>query len=152
MANSIAVRCMVIGEAPPGQNLAPVRLELAAERIRVRELIGRAVAEQIRELTERSRLSAEVVQLALARQYLTPKDVAVQAEAGRIRFPAEPKRGRTPPVLDVENETAKALRGFEAGAFRVVADGEPLESLDDDIVLGRETKIVFLRLTPLVGG
>lgn len=148
MANSVAVHCMVIGEAGPG--LAPVRLELAAERISVRELIRRAVAEQIRELTGRQQAEAEVVQLALARQYLSAKDVEVQAETGRIRLPSGPKRAEK--TLDTAREVGKALRGFEARAFRVVVDGETLESLDEEITLTRTSKVVFLRLMPLVGG
>jgi hypothetical protein len=153
MANSVAVKCLVMGEASPGPALEPVRLELAVERISVRELIGRTVAEQIRELTEQRRAEAEVVQLALARQYLTARDVEAQAEAGRIRFPAEPKprRGGVP-AIDIGGEVAKALGGFEAGAFRVVADGVTLESLDEEIAPGPDTKVVFLRLMPLVGG
>lgn len=149
MANNVAINCMVIGEARPGPRLAPVRLELVSERISVRDLIGRVVTEQIRELTEQHRAEADVVQLALARQYLTAQDVEVQAEAGRIRLPTEPK---ATPGIDIQREIGKALQGFKARAFRVVVDGETLESLDDDVVLGRDTKVVFLRLMPLVGG
>lgn len=151
MANNVAIKCLVIGEAPPGPSLEPVHLALAGERISVRELIGRAVAEQIRGLAERHRAGAEVVQLALARQYLTARDVAVQAGTGRIRFPAESKPGAAPAV-DVARETARALAGFEAGAFRVVVGGVPVESLDAEVALGRNSKVVFLRLMPLVGG
>jgi hypothetical protein len=151
MVNSVAIKCLVIGEAPPGPNLEPVNLAVVGERISVRELIGRTVAEQIRGLTERHRAGAEVVRLALARQYLTAKDVEVQAGTGRIRLPPEPKPGATP-VVDIERETARALRGFEAGAFRVVVDGVPVESLDAEMTLDRNSKVVFLRLMPLVGG
>jgi hypothetical protein len=140
---------MIVGEAKDGPRLEPVQLELAAERISVRELISRTVAEQIRVLAEQQKAEAEVVQLALARQYLSAKDVEVQSESGRIRLPSESKQAKT---LDTANEVAKAWCGFEAKAFRVLVDGETLETLDEEIALSRTSKIVFLRLLPLVGG
>lgn len=148
MAQSVAVQCKVIGDAA-GPGLAPVQLQWATERVSVRELIRRAVAAQIDALLLQQRAEAGLVQLALARQYLTAKDVAVQAEAGRIRLPTAAK---SPPVLDVEAEIRKALHGFEQRAFRVLVDGETLDSLEDELVVAQASKIVFLRLMPLVGG
>ena len=44
------------------------------------------------------------------------------------------------------------MQGFEARAYKVLLDGEPVESLEQMITLTRGTKITFLRLIPLVGG
>lgn len=151
MTNNVAIKCMVIGQAPEGPTLKPVYLELAAERISVRDLIARAVTEQIQVLLELHRTEARLVHLALARQYLSSKDIEKQAESGRIGLPAERER-QPAPIIDTANEIKKALSGFETRAYQVVLDGVPLESLDENIVLKRETKIIFLRLTPLVGG
>ncbi|MDD5275487.1 MAG: hypothetical protein PHR16_05340 [Methylovulum sp.] len=151
MANNVTIKCMVIGQAPEGAGLKPVYLELATERITVRDLIARAVTEQIQELLAQHRAKAGLVHLALARQYLSLKDIQKQAETGRISLPAE-RKDPSAAIIDTAEEIKKAHSGFEAQAFQALLDGVPLESLDENIVLKRETKIVFLRLTPLVGG
>lgn len=150
MANNIAIKWLVFGEAQKEHGFAPVKLELVSERISVRELISRAVSEQIKELTETQHAEAEVVRITLTRQYLTAKDVATQAETGRIRLPSERKREEM--SINLDQEIALALQGFSAQAFRVVVDGVAMDSLDEDIVLKPNTKITFLRLMPLVGG
>lgn len=151
MANNIAIKWLVFGEASQEQGLTPIRLALATERVSVRELISRAVSEQIQALIGQQHAEAGVIQMALPRQYLTAKDVELQAEAGRIRFTSNNLK---PAVLniDIDQEVGKALQGFTAQAFRVVVDGVAMESLEQDIVLKQETKVVFLRLTPLAGG
>ncbi|MBL6987475.1 MAG: hypothetical protein ISR72_10665 [Methylobacter sp.] len=151
MANNVTIKCMVIGQAPVGAGLKPVYLELETECITVRDLIARAVTEQIQELLEQHRIEAGLVHLALARQYLSLKDIQKQAEMGRISLPVE-RKDPSAAIIDTDKEIKKAHSGFEAQAFQVLLDGVPLESLDENIVLKRETKIVFLRLTPLVGG
>jgi len=151
MAHSVAIQYLVVGDPAPGPVLAPVELTLTVEQISVRELIGRAVTEQIQTLARQHQANTKVIQMALARHYLTAKDVEVQAEEGRIRLARPPKRGHAPP-LQTEQEIAKALDGFEKRAFRVVVDGVMLGSLDDRVALGQDAKVFFLRLIPLVAG
>lgn len=149
MANNVAIKWLKFGESPLEQELTPIRLELASERISIRELIKRAVTEQIKELFERQHIEAETVKMTLTRHYLTAKDVEIQAETGPIRMPSEYRQTE---CVSLDQEIANALRGFTAQAFRVVVDGVVMDSLDDEIVLKPKTKITFLRLTPLVGG
>lgn len=152
MAHRVAIQYLVVGDPAPGPVLAPVELTLTVEQISVRELIGRAVTEQIHALARQHQANAKVIQMALARHYLTAKDVEVQAAEGRIRLARPQKLGAAPPALNPEQEIAKALDGFEKRAFRVVVDGVMLGSLDDRVALGQDAKVFFLRLMPLVGG
>lgn len=102
-------------------------------------------------MSEQRLTDADSLRQTLARHYLTANEVEQQAASGRVRMPAE-NRQYQQPAIDVKEEIAKVLHGFEARVFRVVVDGAIQESLDDDIILKRDSKVVFLRLMPLVGG
>jgi len=153
VAINVAVKWLISGESKVGQGLGEVNLRLVSEKITVRELISRTVTEQIKELTETQKAEAATIHLVLARQYLTPKDINQLTETGRIRLPSEKQVNKADSaVINVDEEINKALNGFDTQAFRVLADGEQMESLDQELVLTDETKLVFLRLTRLVGG
>jgi hypothetical protein len=144
---TIEVRTKVTGANAP---LEPVFLELVSERITLRELIRRTVAQQIQELTITQRLDVATTQVALARQYLSEDEVAVQAEAGRVKMPStEESQG---PRVNVEAEIKKALRAFTAQRFFVFAGGRQVENLDEELDFAQQTQVTFLRLTPLRGG
>jgi hypothetical protein len=53
---------------------------------------------------------------------------------------------------DAQAEAARARRAFERGAFVVFAGGRRLEALDEPVILRAGEPVLFLRLTPLVGG
>ncbi|MFI5915268.1 hypothetical protein [Dactylosporangium sp. NPDC051541] len=117
----------------------PVATVEAADVVTVGELIAGAVAEQVRLLGGDMRRRA-----LLDRHYLTDADIREQAAGGAIRPPGvEP---------DADVEAARARRAFERGAFVVFAGGRRLEHLDDPVILRAGEPVLFLRLTPLVGG
>ncbi|GAA2622069.1 hypothetical protein GCM10010399_61570 [Dactylosporangium fulvum] len=118
-------------------------LELAEERIAVAALIERAVEEQIR-LMEADRVRCRAM---LDRQYLSADEIRAQAAGGVIRLPAG-----EPAAPDVASEVAKARRAFERGVFAVFAGGRQVERLDEVVTLRIGEPVLFLRLTPLVGG
>ncbi|GAA2385357.1 hypothetical protein [Dactylosporangium salmoneum] len=120
-----------------------VGVELGAGPVTVAELIGRAVAEQVR-LLDADRARCRTV---LDRQYLTAEDIAAQAPTGVVRLPA----GEPRPV-NAAAEADRARRAFERGAFVVFAGGRQLHRLDEPVVLGPGETVLFLRLVPLVGG
>lgn len=134
----------VRGKVPgaDGDGLPDVLVELEADVTTVRELIRLAVGEQVRRLCG----DAARCRRALDRQYLSEEDVREQARTGAIRMPASPGRP------DVDAEVAKALRAFERKVFVVFAGGRQLSGLDEEVPLRTDQPVVFLRLTPLVGG
>lgn len=133
----------VRGAGADRSGMPEVLVELAGGRITVRELIRRAVEEQIRALTA----DAARCRAVLDRQYLSAAEIRAQAAAGAVRMPA-PRSG-TP---DVAREVARALRAFERRVFVLYVGGRQAEGLDDEIVPRPGEPVVFLRLTALAGG
>ena len=125
---SIEVRSRVPGAV--GGDLPTVLLELESESVTARELVRRAVEEQIRVLNA----GPGVHHKALDRQY---------RQVGDTPRPAE---------IDVEAEVRRALRAFERGVFKVFAGGRQVESLDEELRIELGEPVVFLRLVALQGG
>jgi hypothetical protein len=138
----VEVRSKVPGAA--GDGLPDVLLELADERTTAGELIRRAVSEQVRLLAaDRPR-----ARRALDRQYLSPDEIRAQATTGVVRLPPPDPD----PEAATEAEVTRAHRAFERGAFVVFAGGHQATTLDEELHLRLGEPVVFLRLTPLVGG
>jgi hypothetical protein len=130
----------------PGANddgLPDVQVDIAPEATTAAELIRLAVEEQVRLL----RGDARRCRRALDRQYLSAEDIRAQAASGVVRMPAS-----APAVPDAAAEVARAHRAFERNLFAVFAGGRQVRRLDEEIVLGLDQPVVFLRLTPLAGG
>jgi hypothetical protein len=138
---TVEVRSRVPGGTGPA--LPAVLLDLESERTTVAELIRRAVAEQIREL----RADAARCRQILDRQYLSDADIRAGAASGVVRYPD----GEVA-VPDADEEAARAQRAFTAGVFAVFVGGRQVTDLDGPVVLRLGEPVVFLRLTPLVGG
>ncbi|MGP3987037.1 hypothetical protein [Streptomyces sp. 3N207] len=137
----VEVRSRIPG--PPGDCLPTVLIRLADDRTTARELIRRAVEEQIREL----RADAVRSRRILHRQYLSNDDLRVQASTGVIKPPQQPL---TDP--DVTEEASRAHRAFARGTFVVFVGGRQVVDLDEEVTLRLGEPVVFLRLVPLVGG
>ncbi|MEU5943376.1 hypothetical protein ABZ807_30400 [Micromonospora sp. NPDC047548] len=118
-------------------------VDLESDRTTVRELIRRAVTEQIRLLGVDLGRRRDIHD----RQYLLAEEIRVQAASGVIRLP-------TPPLAlpDVTAAVARAHRAFERNVFVVFVGGRQVDRLDDEIVLRPDEPVVFLRLTALAGG
>jgi hypothetical protein len=54
--------------------------------------------------------------------------------------------------IDAEKQVYVALNAFQKNGFFVVVDNEQCTSLDQDVTLNDDTRISFIKLTPLVGG
>ncbi|MEV6140525.1 hypothetical protein AB0L63_31705 [Nocardia sp. NPDC051990] len=132
----IEVRSRVPGMS--GDDLPAVLVGLADDRTTVRELIRRAVEEQIREL----RADAARCRRILDRQYLS-----AQATTSAIRMPQQ-----APGDPDVTEEVARAHRAFARGTFVIFAGGRQVADLDEEVTLRLGEPVLFLRLVALVGG
>lgn len=128
--------------------LPAVTLNPAASTLTVAELIRLAVTEQIAALSVQHWLQQASVREMLDRQYLSEREIARQARQGAVVMP----QPDAPLDLDVAVEVERALRGFEARAFRVLHNGTMLNSLDDTIDLSPPSTLAFIRLMPLIGG
>jgi hypothetical protein len=89
--------------------------------------------------------------------FLTEKMIATGKQQGRIALDKEPERRYSGKSTEefrayIRLEVAKALTAFSDKKFHVLIDGEMQQYLNEKISVNDSTKIVFLRLTALVGG
>jgi hypothetical protein len=139
------VRVEVRSKLPGGGDIPSVLVELANDRTTARELIRRAVIEQILVL----RADRESCRRALDRHYLSADEICAQAATGVVKLPGRDSAAGEPVVDD---EVARAHRAFERRVFVVFNGGKQVERLDEEVVLRLGEPVVFLRLTALVGG
>ena len=149
---SVPVQSYALRGAQPEEMVPTIALPLSESRLTVAELIRHTIIEQLSELTVRQMLDSVLARERIARQYLSAAEIAEQAASGSVRGPAVPAAAVQPPRFDVEHEVTKAWRGFERRAFRVVVDGQMPTNLSEQLALRPDSKVAFMRLTPLVGG
>jgi len=146
---TVEVTPLLLGSAsatlPP-----PVAFHYHSETISVRELIQRVVTCQIQILQAQQAHGEHEIQAILARQYLADEEVSEQAADGAVKMPSVAAQNRYAP--DPAQEVQRALRGFEAGRFFITVNGFQPEFLDQHLLLSEHSQVLFLRLTPLVGG
>lgn len=129
------------GRAPGRVRAADLRL--ASERVSAREIIRRRVEAEVAELNSRNANAATVV-----RSFLVS---AEDGSAEAILNPA-PAVQRRPKPIDAEKETARAIEAFGRNRFILLFNDRQLEELDEEVALTPDAEVVFLYLTPLVGG
>lgn len=110
-------------------------LEIAEERLTVRELIRRRVFQEVAEYNARTpRVFQGLVQPLDAERVLNGY------------------ASRTPRRVDPEAQTDLALRAFAGNGFLVLVGDRQVTDPDEEIALAFGTRITFLKLVPLVGG
>ena len=61
-------------------------------------------------------------------------------------------RLRSKKPIDAEKQVYVALDAFQKNGFFVLVDSQQCSSLNQTVTLGNDTRISFIKLTPLVGG
>jgi len=108
----------------------------------LRDLISRIVTEQVKQFAERQ----EQRQFLRA---LTEKQISDAAEKGKIESGAS-EVGKQ--KVDVEEAIGVAQEAFEDGLYFVVVDDLQVEEIDQQVYLKPDSRVTFIRLTPLAGG
>ncbi|MDQ0750818.1 hypothetical protein QF034_005049 [Streptomyces africanus] len=124
-----------VDETTAGERRAAWGLEIAEERLAVRELIRRRVFQEVAEFNART---PEVFQ-----GLVQPEDTERVLNGYVLR---------TPRRIDAEAQTALALRAFAGNGFLVLVGDRQVTDLDEEIDLPLGTEVTFLKLVPLVGG
>jgi hypothetical protein len=132
---SLAATLTVTDESPTGETLLKFVLQVSAERITVRDLIRQRVRHEVEEYNRR--------QVDTFRGLVQPTDSERTLNGYRLKHPR---------VIDAATQLAKAIDAFEGNQIIVLVDDRQVESLDEEIALRPDTRVSFLRLTPLVGG
>jgi len=59
---------------------------------------------------------------------------------------------RTPRKIDPEKQVYVALDAFQKNGYFILIDDQQAETLEQEILVGADTSVSFVQLTPLVGG
>jgi hypothetical protein len=122
-------------ETLTGQPIAEYPLELLTERITVRELIRSRVYQEVQDYNRR--------QPETFRGLVQPTDAEQTLNGFRVRDHRQ---------IDWKQQFERACDAFERNGFFVLVDDRQPDSLDEELTVGPETRVSFVKLVPLVGG
>jgi hypothetical protein len=128
--------------------LPPDRFELSFEHnTTVRELIRRTVEENPEAQLLQSRRELQQEMAAISKGALTDQQIREQAAKGKVGMPTAVsfRRKLRRSHIDVSAQVRRAWEAFEKRGFLLTVDGRMASELDESIVLGIHTKVVFLR-------
>lgn len=112
-----------------------ITLQLASERISVRELIERRVKQEVDQFN--------VNKPGLFRGLVQPTDAEKTLNGYRLEKLKK---------IDWQKQTEAAIDAFENGSILLLVDDRQVESLAEELGVTSNTEVVFLKLVPLVGG
>ncbi|HZM22995.1 MAG TPA: hypothetical protein VFC02_14700 [Anaerolineales bacterium] len=110
-------------------------------RLKLRDLIRYIVDKEVDAFKNRQE------ERKLAR-IMSRQDIAQGVERGKV----DPGERDLEQSVDNEEAVAIALKAFEDGLYFVFVDEVQQTNLDSEVFLKTNSKVVFLRLTALVGG
>jgi hypothetical protein len=131
----MATALTIHDEGTSGGRIRSFRLQLASERITVRELIERRVAQEVEQYNR--------AQPELFEGLVQPTESERVLNGYRLRK----KR-----MLDAAEQSAKAIQAFERSGFFLLVDDRQVDRLEDEIVVRPDTEVHFVKLVPLIGG
>ncbi|MFD4141532.1 hypothetical protein [Streptomyces sp. NPDC058572] len=119
-------RVTFVDETTSGSRSDGWGLDIAEERLALRELIRRRVFQEVAEFHARG-----------------------AGPGGSFRGLVQPKSGGR---VDPETQCELALAAFARNGFLVLVGDRQMEQLDEEIDLRLGIEVTFLKLVPLVGG
>jgi len=131
----LAATLTIHDESATGETLLELTLNVSAERIAVRDLIRQRVQHEVEEYNRRKPDTF--------RGLVQPTDSERTLNGHRLKQPR---------AIDATTQLAKAIDAFQGNQIIMLVDDRQVESLDEEITLRPNTRVSFLRLTPLVGG
>lgn len=129
-----------------GDRRPALELRLAAERISARELIRRRIADEV-ETANRKR-AEHAAGHARNRSFL----IQLRDDAPEVQLNAAGSKPARPTQFDEVVEYERAIAAFEQNQFLLLFDERQISDLDTMISVTPKSEMVFLYLTPLVGG
>ncbi len=145
MTTTIVVEGKVLGQKRPlftgwRVTLPPI-WERGGDRLKLRHLIERVVAEEVEAFQQRQQ------ERRLAR-ILSRAEIEQSARQGKI----DPGERELNQPVDLEQAVGTALQAFEDGLYFVFIDGVQQTGLDSEIYLQPDSQVTFIRLVALAGG
>jgi hypothetical protein len=131
MSGTLTIRDETLAGGP----LREWALEVAAEKLSVRELIRSRVYQEVQDYNfRRGSVFQGLVQ---------PEDAEKALNGWKLKKPRP---------LDWKRQFDRAVEAFEKNQILILVNDRQAESLDEEFVIGPQTRVTFLRLTLLVGG
>ncbi|WP_327431154.1 hypothetical protein [Streptomyces sp. NBC_01236] len=124
-----------VDETTSGDRGAGWGIEIAEERLALRELIRRRVFQEVAEYNARMP--------GVFQGLVQPRDAERVLNGYALR---------TPRRIDPEVQTELALKAFAGNGFLVLVGDRQVTELDEEIELVLGTEVTFLKLVALVGG
>lgn len=126
----------IVDATPTGKVLRRASIALASERVTIREIIERRVRQEVAEFNKKHQ---ELVFSGLVQ----PTDT----EAGLNGYRFQKHRD-----LNADEQCKHALDAFRFNRFFMFVNDQQVESLDEEVVVTKDTTVSFVKLVPLVGG
>lgn len=126
----------VYDEELTGKKLNEFTLELPSETLTVRELIRSRVYQEVQDHNTQANQTE-------FRGLVQPTDTEQTLNGFRLKKPRQ---------IDWKEQFERATEAFESNRILILVDDRQAESLDEEIEVGSDTRVSFLRLTLLVGG
>lgn len=131
MSTTLTIRDETLG----GESLSEWALDVLTERITIRELIRSRVYQEVQDF---NRTQADVF-----RGLIQPEGAEKALNGWKLQKSRQ---------LDWKKQFDRGLEAFEKNQVVILVNDRQAESLDEDIEVGPDTRVTFLRLTALVGG
>ncbi len=122
-------------ESMTGKLLHQLTVEVEAETITVKELIRARVFHEVENYNKKTP--------GVFNGLVQPEEAEAVLNGYRLR-----KKRK----IDAEQQYYIALDAFQKNGFFVLVDNFQIGDLEEPIIFGDDTKVSFVRLTPLVGG
>jgi hypothetical protein len=132
---TLTIRDQAIG----GQASNEFFLNYSTDNLTVRELIKNRIVQEVSDYNSRIKLDSTATFNGLVQ----PSELEKAINA---------KRPAKLDYVDWREQFDKAIDAFQKNQVFVLVDDKQVENLDDEIAIGENTVICFLKLVPLVGG
>jgi hypothetical protein len=119
-----------------GETLNEFALDFLTEQITVRELIRSRVYQEVKDHNTKPNQTN-------FRGLVQPTDAERTLNGYRLKQPRQ---------IEWKAQFEKAVEAFKKSQILILVNGRQLDSLEDEIEVGPETTVTFLRLTLSVGG
>jgi hypothetical protein len=118
-----------------GESLREWAMDVLAEHLTVRELIRSRVYQEVQDYNvQHGQVFHGLVQ---------PEEAEKSLNGWKLKKPR---------LLDWKKQFDRAVEAFEKNQILLLVNERQAEALDDEVVVGQQTTVTFLRLVPLVGG
>lgn len=125
-------------ESATGILIHELTLDGLTEVITVRELIRSRIYQEVQDCNFRLQQGNSQF-----KGLVTPTGIEQSLNGPRVQKMRE---------IDWKEQFGKACKAFERNGVLILVDNRQAESLDESITLRHDTRVSFIKLTPLVGG